>query len=361
MGPVDGLNAVAAKGQSIQVPAGAKSISFLMASADGDVCAEFAVDGKKYGVSVQDFHDNVGAWEQLVNGRTPLIKRDEIAHTFTHTHDKDGDRLYLFSYLFRYEIPVCGAQTVTLPDNENIVVAAATASFEETAVQPWCDLYDRVEDSGENTHTLTLVNCAGHETKYRYQTGKVALVRTSQYDDGYVFQGWEGDCIASEFGSAAVIKMPDHDVTVKIKAEKLGHDVLLNKPATANHFFNERETPANAVNGNDRTKWCAMDESGKLWLEVDAGEVYKVNRWFVMHGGAVESPGYNTRNFSLQYKVNENDEWQTADAVTDNHDNQTLRDFPAVEGRYFRLWIDKATQRRDPTARIYMFQVFEAE
>ena len=254
-----------------------------------------------------------------------------------------------------------GAETLTLPDDADILVAAATAVFETAPVLPWCDLYDRVEVSDAPYHTLTLVNCAGHETKYSYQTGKTALVRTSEYDDGYVFKGWEGDCISAEFGPAAVVKMPDRDVTVKIKAEKLGHDILLNKPAKAIHEFNEREKACNAVNGNDRTKWCAADESGKLWLEVDAGEVYKVNRWFVMHGGAVESPGYNTRDFSLQVKVNADDEWTTVDAVEGNKDNQTLRDFPETEGRYFRLWIDRATQHRDPTARIYMFQVFKAE
>ena len=367
MGPADGKNAVVCRGQTLKVPAGAKVISILAASAKGDRNAVFTLAGKNLSesektvsVSVQDFHDNVGAWEQLVNGKTPLIKRDEIAKTFTHTHDKDGDRLYLFSYLFRYRIPVDGAETLTLPDDADILVAAATAVFETAPVLPWCDLYDRVEVSDAPYHTLTLVNCAGHETKYSYQTGKTALVRTSEYDDGYVFKGWEGDCISAEFGPAAVVKMPDRDVTVKIKAEKLGHDILLNKPAKAIHEFNEREKACNAVNGNDRTKWCAADESGKLWLEVDAGEVYKVNRWFVMHGGAVESPGYNTRDFSLQYRSSEDEEWKTADTVTDNHDDLTLRDIAPVEGRYFRLWIDRATQHRDPTARIYMFQVFEA-
>ena len=56
-------------------------------------------------------------------------------------------------------------------------------------------------------------------------------------------------------------------------------------------------------------------------------------------------------------------DWMGSDsrAVEGNKDNQTLRDFPETEGRYFRLWIDRATQGRDPTARIYMFQVFEAK
>ena len=360
MAPATEPNAVVCKGQTIEIPEGAATVSILAAAADGDTCAEFLLDGRRYSVCIEDFHNDVGAWDQLVNGHTPLIKRDEIAKTFTHTHDKDGDRLYLFAYLFRYEIPVSGIRKITLPDDESIIITAMTASFESGRLLPWCDLYDRVEKSDAPEHTLTVVNCAGHETVYTYQTGKTALVRTGQYEDGYVFKGWDGDCIAAEYGPAAVIRMPDHDVVVRIKAEKLGNDILKGKPAKANHEFNEREKAENAVNGSDRDKWCGADESGKLWLEVDAGKAYKVSRWFVMHGGAVESAGYNTRDFRLEYRLSESDEWKIADSVTDNHDNLTLRDFPEVEGRWFRLWIDSATQHRDPTARIYMFQVFEA-
>ncbi|MCR5263698.1 MAG: discoidin domain-containing protein, partial [Clostridiales bacterium] len=361
MGAAGEANAVVCRGQKIFVPAGAKKISVLAASACGDKTAVFGIGDKNAEIGVQDFHDNVGAWDQLVNGHTPLIKRDEIAHTFTHTHDKDGDRLYLFAYLFRYEFDLDRADTFVLPDDPDIIVAAATASSDGGCFAPWCDLYDRVERSDAPEHTLTVVSCSGKEKAYRYQAGKTALVRTGGYEDGYVFKGWDGDCIAAEYGPAAVVRMPDHDVTVRILAEKLGHDILLDRPAKAIHEFNEMEKAGNAVNGNDRTKWCAASEDGKLWLEVDAGKTYKVNRWFVMHGGAVESPDYNTSDFSLQIRSSEDEEWKTVDAVTGNQDNQTLREFPAAEGRFFRLWIDKATQYGDHTARIYMFQVFEQE
>ena len=38
-----------------------------------------------------------------------------------------------------------GAETLTLPDDADILVAAATAVFETAPVLPWCDLYDRVD------------------------------------------------------------------------------------------------------------------------------------------------------------------------------------------------------------------------
>ncbi|MCR5263065.1 MAG: hypothetical protein K6D94_04265, partial [Clostridiales bacterium] len=171
MGAAGEANAVVCRGQKISVPVGAKKISILAASACGDKTAVFGIGDKKAEIGVQDFHDNVGAWDQLVNGHTPLIKRDEIAHTFTHTHDKDGDRLYLFAYLFRYEFDLDGADTFVLPDDPDIIVAAATASFDGGCSAPWCDLYDRVERSDAPEHTLTVVSCSGKEKAYRYQAG----------------------------------------------------------------------------------------------------------------------------------------------------------------------------------------------
>ena len=153
--------------------------------------------------------------------------------------------------------------------------------------------------------------------------------------------------------------MPARDITLKVKRKELGNDVLLNKPWKASGAFNERELGEFALNGNNTSKWCTRAPEGNDWLEVDAEEVIAVNQWFVMHAGSRESASWNTREFKLEYKVNETDEWKVADYVKDNEESMTLRDFPVVEGRYFRLWIEQATQDvNDRTTRIYMFRVF---
>ena len=92
---------------------------------------------------------------------------------------------------------------------------------------------------------------------------------------------------------------------------------LLNKPCKTSSDFNERETGAQALNGDENSKWCAESENGEHWLEADIGEVTKIGGWFVMHAGVQESAGYNTSDFRLEYKVNENDEWKCADEVKD--------------------------------------------
>lgn len=80
-----------------------------------------------------------------------------------------------------------------------------------------------------------------------------------------------------------------------------------------------------------------------------------------MHAGLNEAMSWNTKSFRLEYKVNETDEWKVADTLTDNRESLTYRTFEPVEGRYFRLYIDQATQDpNDKTVRIFMFELYKA-
>jgi len=365
LAPVDADNAMICGGQTIRIPEGSEKLYLLAASLKGDTAVQLLVDGKPVELSMQDYKENVGSWVMMVNGAPCLIKRDEIAVNYTHTHNAAGDRLYEFAYLFKYGIDVSGAAAVTLPEDAGIVVMAATAvTGVNDAASPASPLYDTVEEPSGNRYTVTVLDWNGNTAQTFEKTeGSVVLVRTASYSNGYVFTGWEweGNDVAAVYGNAAVIRVPAHDVTVRIKAEKLGEDVLMNKPCRANAEFNERETAANALNGNDNTKWCAHSEDGRNWLEVDAGETVAVDRWFVMNAGEQESESWNSREYRLEYKVSEADEWMTADEVKDNEANFTLRDFAAVKARYFRLWVERPTQGNDGTVRIYMFQVFRAE
>ena len=357
LAPAHKNNAVTAAGQVISLPEGYDTLYILGASTNGDKETTFFVEDKPVTVSMQDYKENVGSWTMMVNGAECLIKRDEIAATYTHTHDAEGDRLYLFAYLFKYAVDIKGAKTVTLPKDSDIVVMAMTvAQTGNQDAKPLASLYDSVEVSDAPKYHLTVEGAVGTG---EYAAGKLVLVYTSNYKEGNVFTGWDGDCILAEYGSSAVIRMPKQDTFVRANRKALGKDVLLNKPCKASAEVNQQETGAHALNGNDTSKWCDITTKGNHWLEVDAGEVATVNKWLVMHAGAKEASSWNTREFKLEYKVNETDEWSVADHVTDNEETVTLRDFQPVEGRYFRLWIDQATQDvKDTTSRIFMFQVF---
>lgn len=354
-------NAMICRGQKIRVPEGTDKL-YILAAANGDRTAEFKVDKNTVIVPIQDYKENVGCWDMFCAGKSCLVKRDDIAVCYTHTHNNEGDRLYLFAYYFKYCLDVRGAKYVTVPEDENLIISAMTAVKENDCIVPAAPLFDRVEADSSPCHILTVYGPDGSvNSKDTYHEGQKVLVRALNYDRGYVFKGWKGDAINSDFGSAVVVTMPSSDTSVEIVGERLGNDILMNKPVTASAEFNEQETGDKAVDGNDTDKWCAASEDGVFTLDVDAGDVFKVGKWFVMHCGVHESSSWNTKDFSLEYKASETDEWKTADEVKDNTEDITLREFTPVEGRYFRLHITNPTQDRNRTTRIYMFQVFTCE
>jgi len=183
-------NAVTARGQTIQLPAGNYDrVYVLAASSNGDRDAEFKVGSESDHVSVEDWGGYVGQWDnrlwkqveptaedsarfrvqlarrdstmrvrldslkragadttqlaaQIVRqrgsgpraqtefaGLTPgFIKRAPIAWFASHKHSAAGENVpYSYSYLFGYELPVpAGARTLTLPNDDNIKVLAVS-------------------------------------------------------------------------------------------------------------------------------------------------------------------------------------------------------------------------------------------
>ena len=106
------------------------------------------------------------------------------------------------------------------------------------------------------------------------------------------------------------------------------------------------------------TKWCDVGESREKYIAVDMGKEYEIKGWRVVHAG-MESLDYITKEYALQVKMNENEEWQTVDHVTDNTALETDRQLAApVKARYVRLFITKADQDEGTTVRLYEFQVY---
>lgn len=128
MGDKGKNNAVVCRGQKIKMPAGAKKAYILAASSDGDREAVFAAGKNRITVNVPDFSENVGCWDQVASGDKAFIKRETVGVSYSHTHDKDGDRLYKFANVFMYEIDLNKARTLTLPRDENVIVLAVTAT-----------------------------------------------------------------------------------------------------------------------------------------------------------------------------------------------------------------------------------------
>ena len=199
-------NAVVAKGQKIDLPAGRYNrVYVLAASADGDQAAQFHAGDKAANVTVEDWGGFIGRWDTRLwkprpesiqqggrgnfpgapqqqprtvplrqdwavsanhatwdiadrgspdwsprypedfTGMAPAyIKRADLAWFASHHHTQDGlNEPYQYSYLFAYSIDLpANAHTLTLPDNANIRVLAVSVAEENPEVIPAQPLYD---------------------------------------------------------------------------------------------------------------------------------------------------------------------------------------------------------------------------
>jgi alpha-mannosidase len=153
-------NAVVAKGQTIDLPAGRYNRLYLLAaSADGDQKATFRVDNAGIELNVEDWGGFIGQWDdrqwsstdtsqdnygEMTGIKPGYIKRADLAWYCSHHHNAAGENVpYRYSYLFAYPIDLpAGTKTITLPDNDKIRILAISVAEENTRVTPAQPLYD---------------------------------------------------------------------------------------------------------------------------------------------------------------------------------------------------------------------------
>ncbi len=184
-------NAVVARGQTIDLPAGKfNRIYILAASADGDQRATFRVGNEPAELTIEDWGGYIGQWDtriwkqvevfappepapndksaaaqearriraqikghememtSLCEGVKPgFIKPAPVAWFASHRHTADGgNEPYSYSYLFAYSIDrPDGATTLTLPDNDRVRILAITVADEPAQVRPAHALYDPLD------------------------------------------------------------------------------------------------------------------------------------------------------------------------------------------------------------------------
>lgn len=152
LGEKEVANGVTCKGNVLELPAGHSynRIYFLAASTGEDVTANFRVGTASQEFEIPSYTGFIGQWEHL--GHTEgFLKEAEIAYIGTHRHSSKQDEAYEFTYMFKFgmDIPK-GATTVTLPDNENVVVFAATLVNEKyPSVVPASELFRTALKTGD--------------------------------------------------------------------------------------------------------------------------------------------------------------------------------------------------------------------
>lgn len=353
-------NAVSCAGQKIKLPAKTKKAFILAASADGDREAVFKAGKEKTVLKITDFSQNVGCWDQVAAADKAFIKRDTIAISYSHTHDKNGDRLYKFANIFMYEIEMNNSLMLTLPKDENVIIMAITAVPDGILdSKPTGYLYDAVEENKNPVHTLKAANMHGEG---RYHEGELIRVFADRCNEDGIFKCFGGTAdIVWRDDVQALVRMGKSDAEIHAIYDKLGENAALNKPYKESGSRGPGEAGGNALNGDCKSKWCDAAKNGASWLEVDIGEVTPINKWLVLHCGEFEDRSDNTCDFRLEYKKKESDEWKTADSVSGNTEDITVREFKPVKARYVRLYITKPSLYSGIHSRIYQLQIYKYE
>ncbi|MBZ2175071.1 discoidin domain-containing protein [Schnuerera sp. xch1] len=348
-------NAVASNGQEITIPSDYKQVHLLATSTSGDVTETFKVNDKPVDIEIQDYKENVGGWDNFGAGAFLGIKRAPVAWVSTHTHTSDGNSAYDYAYLFNYKIDLPeGETTITLPDNENILVFAMTASNNDNAdTTPAGSLYDKKEPA--ETFSLNVENGTGSGN---YPQGTEVSI-AAEVPIGYAFEKWIGP-VEDENAINTTVKMPAEDVAVKAVLTELGSNFALDKEATASGYVNEREIPEFAVDGDRNTKWCQTGRTDK-WLQVDLEQEHTIDRWIVRHAGdGGENTGWNTRDFKLQAS-DDGENWLDVDSIEGNTENISNKRMDPFTARYVRLYVTNPTNTSDTAARIYELELYGPE
>jgi len=153
-------NAIAASGQSINIPSGQYNRVYLLAaSANGDRKVTFDVGGKKSEIDIEDWGGFIGQWDdrkwsskdassdnfgQMIGLKPGFIKRADLAWYCSHHHDGAGNNIaYAYSYLFAYALDLQpGATTLKLPDDDGVRILAISVVNENPEARPAEPLYD---------------------------------------------------------------------------------------------------------------------------------------------------------------------------------------------------------------------------
>ncbi|MDR2954819.1 MAG: discoidin domain-containing protein [Prevotella sp.] len=294
----DQVNGVKCQGDTINLPEGQyNKIAFLVASTQEDIKETFLIDGKANETLIPAYSGFIGQWGHT--GHTEaFLKAGDIAYVGTHRHTSSGNKDLAHEYTFMFYVSLDlpkGAKQVFLPKNPRVVVFAATA----------------VNDNNNNLYAATnLMN--------------LGLPEKGLDESGF-----------------------------------LNRNLLVGKTVIAKSGeVGNRERAEFAIDDDYLTKWCDISDNHPKYITIDIGKAEDIKGWKVLHAG-FESLDYITKEYSLQVKENESDEWKTVDAVSDNTADETERLIPTPQkARYVRLWITKPDQSEGSTARIYEFSVY---
>lgn len=195
-------DAVVARGQAINLPAGHYNRAYVLAaSTDGDQKSTFEVGGKPVELNIEDWGGFIGQWDdrewsskdtsndnwgEMIGLKPGYIKRATLGWYCSHHHDAAGKNIpYAYSYLFAYPIDLpAGARSIRLPDNDKIRILAVSVADENPEVTPAQPLYDVLPSpaAGPKDFVLSASSAAVSIPQGMHATDSVMVMSRSGFD-----------------------------------------------------------------------------------------------------------------------------------------------------------------------------------
>ena len=139
-------NVLIPRGQEIDVPKGVTKIYVIASSVIGDRNVVFMADNKERPITVYAMREPVGKWDMQGLGQTAEIKQGALAVEFSHLHHPEGNLANQKAYFYLYEIDVRGCKTLTLPEDNKVVILAMTGVKKFSNTYLATKLIDEVDD-----------------------------------------------------------------------------------------------------------------------------------------------------------------------------------------------------------------------
>ena len=136
-----------ARGQTIELPKSMTKLYIVAASTLGDREATFYIDGREKTLNIAAMTEHYGNWDMAGLDIKAQHKNAPIAFEFTHTHHPEGDIPNGKAYFFKYEIDIRNAKTLTLPEDNRIIILAMTAVKKFSTAKRATGLTDEIPSS----------------------------------------------------------------------------------------------------------------------------------------------------------------------------------------------------------------------
>ena len=116
-----------ARGQEIEIPKASTKLYILAASTLDDREVTFLADNREVELTIHSFKEPIGKFDMAGLDQKMQIKEANPALIFTHTNHPEGPIPNGKAYFYMYEIDVRNKTTLTLPEDNRIIILAMTA------------------------------------------------------------------------------------------------------------------------------------------------------------------------------------------------------------------------------------------